>query len=192
MIFLKTNWLIISSIAANTLVFIKWVYNTYKTKKIGKANLAGRRYKELYIPLNNILHEVKIESFVAYKGDKKILFKKLSKEIILYILLKSDKNKVKKRWNEFNNPILNGPTYDFPWEEPDINKMDELLKKNRFIVPKGLEEKWIQVIAIKNERNEYSEEELNKAIAELVIYIRNITRETQKYMEKNYPSLLVE
>ncbi|WP_413304418.1 hypothetical protein AA0X95_00955 [Bacillus sp. 1P10SD] len=184
------NWLIISSLSANIIILIKWLYTTYKTNTLGRASLASRRYIELYIPLNNLLHEVKTEAFVAYRGNQRYLLKKFIKELFSFFLLQSSKKEVFQKWNDFKNPILSGPTYDFPWATPDMDKITEIFLDKRSIIPSELEDRWINVVAMSNERFDYSEEELDKAVAELIIYIREITKETRNYLEKKYPLLL--
>ncbi|QED46396.1 hypothetical protein [Cytobacillus dafuensis] len=191
-LWIKENWILVSSISANLIIFIKWIYGNYQTNKIGRANLAGRRYKELYIPLCNLLRDVKTESFVAYKGEKSTLLKKLIKELCFLLIFKSNKKTIIKRWKDLRNPILVGPTYDFPWQTPDIEKINSIIVSKRLLLPSKLEEYWINVLAMNNERYEYSDEELDRAVAELIIFIREITKKTRDYLEKKYPAILAE
>ena len=92
--FLTDNWAILSSIGAAVLMLLKFTYTKKREYKLGKANLAKRRFIELYIPLTNELHNVKIETFTASKGRKKDLYilflKEALKLLITYLIVPSN------------------------------------------------------------------------------------------------------
>jgi len=125
-------------------------------------------------------------------GNKRNLLRKLIKEFIFFLLLKSSKKKMLSKLNDYRNPIISGPTYDFPWNLPDVDKINKIFLDKMSIIPSELEDKWINVVAMSNERFEYSEADLDKAVAELIIYIRKVSRETRNYLEKKYPLILSE
>ncbi|MGO4185280.1 hypothetical protein AB4Z17_29350 [Paenibacillus sp. TAF43_2] len=183
------NWVVLGSLLANIVVFIKWIYTQHVTNKLGRASLAGKRYIELYIPLNNELYEVKTESFTAYKGRKIDLFVKLIREILLFPTGRTNRSKIRLRWRDFINPILSGPAYEFPWKIPEIEDLSKIIIFKRHLLPAELETKWISVIAAKNDF-EQTQRDFDEAIAELVICIRKLTKETQKLLEKRNPSIL--
>jgi len=188
----ENPWTVVVSILANILATIKGIYSIYKTHRLGKAKLAGRRFRELYIPLSNELYKVKIESYVYYKGKRTSLFKKFLKEFFKLIILKGNFKSLKNSWKDFRYRILIGPTYEFPWDFPNFDAISNILIKEKHLLPRALEDKWENILVMRRESYMYSEEELDREMAEFIIHIRKITKETQKYLEKKYPNVLAD
>lgn len=100
----QNPWTVVVSILANIFAIIKGIYSIYKTHRLGKAKLAGRRFKELYIPLCNELDEVKIESYVCYKGRRTYILKKFFKDLLKFIIFKGNIKSLKNSWKDLRYP----------------------------------------------------------------------------------------
>jgi hypothetical protein len=185
---INNPWIFITSIMLNVITAFKALLNYSSKRRYGQASLAAKRLHVLLIPLNKELFDVRIESFVSLHGTRPQLFKRLLLELIKLLIIKGSIKNIKLWWNRFKNPIISGPGFDFPWAEPDFERIKQIIKDNYYLMTSDLKKKWSIVTVAHYEM--YSNHEQLKSMADFIITVKDLTDKVQVYLEKKYPSLL--
>lgn len=155
-------------------------------RKLGKAELAYQRLVRILIPLSNQLYWVRIESCVASYGRRSTLLKKLIGTLFRFVIFQSNYSELVTAWRRFYCPYMSKPGYDFPWQEPDFEKVEQIMIQQDSLVWSELRRKWFRLV--ESYREDYPD--LTEDWVDFIRYARSMTEKTKLYLEKKYPSVL--
>ncbi|WP_167998816.1 hypothetical protein [Desulfitobacterium metallireducens] len=81
---------------------------------------------------------------------------------------------------------MSKPGYDFPWQEPDFEKVEQIMIQQDSLVWSELRRKWFRLV--ESYREDYPD--LTEDWVDFIRYARSMTEKTKLYLEKKYPSVL--